>query len=89
MLARQAPVVRGDGVFADELAQVPSHAFGEAARVHEDQRRSVRLDQGGEPGVDLLPDFQRHHGLQRRPGQLHRQVHLALVPDVDDSTCRR
>ena len=64
------------------------HALGEPARVHEDERGAVRLDELDEPVVDLLPHLVRHHRLERRAGHFDREVDLALVAAVDDRARR-
>ena len=84
LFLRQAAVVRGDGLFAEPLAQVPRQPLGHAARVDEHERRAVRLDELGEAVVVLVPHFVRHHGVERRPRHLERQIHLPPVPFVDD-----
>ena len=56
-LARQAAVMRGHLFFAHALAQLMGHALGHAARVDEDQRRAVLLDQLDEAVVNLVPHF--------------------------------
>ena len=50
------------------------HALGHAARVDEHQRGAVRLDQLGEPVVDLLPDLGRHHRFERRGRHFEREI---------------
>ena len=41
-------------------------AFGQAARIDEDERRLVRIDQVRQAAINFLPNLVRHHGLQRR-----------------------
>ena len=48
----------------------------------------MRLDQLGQSVVDLLPDFRRHHRLERRVGDFEREVARAAVADVDDGAGR-
>ena len=79
---REAAVVRGDGVLAKPIAQVPRQPLRHPPRVDEHQRRPVVADQRGEPVVVLLPDFVRHHGVERRPRDLDREIHLAAVSFV-------
>ena len=63
-LARQAAVMAGDGVLAQQFAQVVRHALGQPPRVDEDQRAAMRGDQLGQPRVDLGPLFVRADGRQ-------------------------
>src|SRR5215831_5405215 len=66
LLLGEAAVMRPDLVLA--------HALGHPARVDEDERGAMRLDQPRETIVDLLPDLSRHHGLERRVRNLEREV---------------
>ena len=53
--ARQAPVVRGDVVLADALAEGVGDALGQPARVDEDERLAVRGDELDDAIVELGP----------------------------------
>src|SRR5206468_6491101 len=44
LLARDRAVVRADQLLSRELVQRAGESLGEAARVHEDERRAVRSD---------------------------------------------
>ena len=44
----------------------------------------MRLDQPGQPVIDLLPHFARHHCFQRRVRNLDAEVARALMAGVDD-----
>ena len=66
--------MRGHMLVAEALGQLPRDALGHPPRVDEDERRAMRLDQFGEPVVDLLPDLVRHHRLERRRGDFEREV---------------
>ena len=83
-LLRHAAVVRGDVLVAEQLGQVARGALGHAARVDEDQRRSVREGELGEPRVDLLPHFVRHDRFERRGRHLDREIAGTDVPGIDD-----
>ena len=72
-LLGQAAVVRGHRVLAQPLGEVARDPLRQAAGVHEDERGPVRLDQLGQPVVDLVPDLARHDRLERRAGQLERR----------------
>jgi hypothetical protein len=65
LLLGETAVMRGDPLGAQPFRQLPRHPLGEAAGIDEDQRRAVRLDQLGQPVVNLLPDFARHHRFER------------------------
>ena len=58
--------MRGDGVLAEPLAEVPRDALGHPPRVDEDERRACARDQLREAVVVLLPDLVRHHRVERR-----------------------
>ena len=57
-LLRQAAVMRGDGVLAEPLGQVPRHALGHLARVDEHQRRPM-LARSARPGDRSTPPTPR------------------------------
>ena len=78
------PWWRRDVLGADALGEEARRALGEAPVVDEDERGPVRLDQLGEPVVQLVPDLVRHHRFERRARQLQREVALAHVAGVDD-----
>ena len=86
VLARQAAMVRCHVLRAKPLRQIARRAFGEAPRIHKNQRRPVFGNQRREPVVDQLPDLARHHRLQRRRWQLDRQIAPAHMAGVDDFT---
>ena len=48
-LLRQAAVMRGDGLFAEAIAEIARDALGHAPRVDEHQRRAMRRDELGQP----------------------------------------
>src|SRR5581483_6582635 len=89
LLAREAAVVRGHGVLAEQLAQVPRRTFGHAPRIDEDERRAMLLDELGETRVYLRPGVARHHGFERRRRQLDRQIALAGIAEIDDFAIER
>ena len=64
------------------------HALRQAASVHHDERRAVRLDQLDQPLVDLLPYLAGHDRLERRSRHLDGQVDAALVASVDNRARR-
>ena len=81
---RQRPVMRGDMLLAQQLAQMSSRAFGHAPGVDEHQRGRMLRHQFGDARVHQLPLRARHHRIQRHRRQFQRQVALARVADVDD-----
>jgi len=77
-------VVRGHVIDADALGQLARHPLRQAARVDEDKRGSMRLDQLGQALVDLLPHLGRHHGLKRRLRKFEGEVTPTAVAGIDD-----
>src|SRR5690349_9228820 len=61
------------------------YALGKAPGVDEDDRGFVRLDQLGKPVVDLVPGVARDHRLQRRTGQLEREIRGPPMPGIDQN----
>ena len=64
MFFRHAPVVRGDGMFAQALTQVPGHALGHAPGVDENQRGPMLAGQLCQPVIHQLPDIVGHDRAQ-------------------------
>src|SRR3989442_15625590 len=58
---------------------------GESARVDESERGTMLEDQLHQALVDLLPHLGRHDRLERRGGNLDRQIERARVAGVDDA----
>ena len=83
-LAREAAVVRQDGVFAEALREMMRHALGQAARVDEDKRGAVLADELGDAVVDLAPHFVGGDGAELVARDFDGQFHRAAVADVDD-----
>ena len=88
ILFREAAVMRSDRVLAEAVAEMAGQALGHAARVHEDERGAMFLDQRGEAVVVLLPHFVRHDRLERGARRLERQIHLTPVTLVHDGAPR-
>ena len=57
--------MRRDCIGAEQLAEMMCDTLGHPARVDEDQRGAVCLNQFREPMINFLPNFIRHHGFQR------------------------
>ncbi len=89
LLAREAAVVRGHRVLAEQFGQMPRQPFGHTSRVDENESRAMRLDQFGKTRVDQLPDIAGHHCRQRRGRQFERKVARARVADVDEVAASR
>ena len=69
---------------AEQFAQMMCHAFGHSARVNENKRRPMGLNQLSEPMINFLPNFIRHHRFQRRLWHLNSQIQLAAMTDIDN-----
>ena len=82
-LARQAAVMRRDQFFANALAQMQRHALRQPPRVDEDQRRAMLQCQFRDAVVDLAPHLVAGDRAKLRRRDLHRQVELAAMADVD------
>src|SRR5262245_9149183 len=83
-LFRKTPVMGGHDIVAEPLAEMTGETLRQAARVDEDQRRSVLADELGESIVVLLPHFVRHDGRERRAWNLHGEICRTTVSLVDD-----
>src|SRR4051794_19856188 len=83
-LLRQTAVMRGDGVFAEAVAEVARDAFGHAARVDENQRRFVFDDELREAVVVVLPHLVRHHRLDFAARDFECEIDGAAMAFVDD-----
>src|SRR4029077_2705669 len=87
-LAREAAVMRGDGVFAKTLFEMVRDAFGKAARIDEHERRAVLANELGDAIVDFVPHFMRGDRTEFAGGNFNREVEDALVADLDDNGIR-
>ena len=81
---RQDAVVRGDDVVTQPLAELVREPFGEAARVHEHERRAVLATSVGDPVEHVAHLLGARDGFELTLGQLDGEVELALVAAVDD-----
>src|SRR6266702_4217734 len=79
LFLREAAVVRGDLVGAQPLREVQREPLRQPPRVHEHERGPVLADELHQPLVELRPYLRRHHGLERRRGDLDREVERARV----------
>src|SRR5688500_7085103 len=77
-------MMRGDILVADTLTQMSGHSLREASRIHKDKGRVVLANQLRQSIVNFVPNLSRHHCLQRRFGQLNRDVEFSRVTAVDD-----
>ncbi len=81
---REASVVAGHGVLAEQLRQLRRDALGHLARVDEHERRPVLADELGHARVDLLPLLVRADRREGRGGHLDAEVELAERARVDE-----
>ncbi len=79
-----AAVVRGNLIGTQALGQGSGCSLGHAARVHKNQSGVMIVDQPGEPVMDQLADFARHHGFERRGRKLDGEVARPAMADVDN-----
>ncbi len=85
LLLAQAPMVRADGLFAEPFLEMVGKALGEAARIHEDQRRGMLQDALLEDIVNFLPLVVGQDRAEGRRRNLDAQVEVAAVAGVDDA----
>ena len=83
-LLRHAAVMRGDGLFAETIAELARDALGHAPCVDEHQRRAMLRDKLDQARVNFPPHLVRHHRLERRTRNFEAQVAPALMSRVDD-----
>ncbi len=81
---REAPVVRGDDVVAEPLAELVGEPLREPAGVHEHERGVVLADELGDLVEDVVHLLGRRHRLELAVRQLELEVQVALVAGVDD-----
>ena len=87
-LLRHAAVMRGDGFFAETIAELARDAFRHAPGVDEDERRAVLGDELGQPRIKFRPYLVGHDRLERRSWNLQAQIALTLMARVDDRNFR-
>ena len=80
----EAAVMARDMLLADSLGQAVGDPLGEGARVDENQRRAVLLDQLAQTVVDAVPQVVSGDRGQRYVGRLDPQLELALMAEVED-----
>jgi len=83
-LARQTPVMRRHVFLAQPLAQLMSNALGEPPRIHEHERRAVRIHQLYDALVNLVPHLVRRDRPQFGRRNLDSKIQRALMAYVDD-----
>ena len=89
-LAREAPVVGHHLVGAETLPQPVGEALGQAARVREDERRSVFPDELGDPVEQVVPVLRRGDRLEVLLARyLDIELQVPLVTQVDDRALGR
>ena len=82
--ARKAAVMRQHRVLAQPLAQMVRDAFGQPARVDEDQRGAMLLRQRGDAVVNLVPHLRAGDRAQLVARNFHCQIHGAAMADLHD-----
>ena len=60
------------------------HSFGQAPRINEDQSRAMLPDQVSDAIIDIGPNRVCGHGAEFILRDFHGQIHLTLVPYIDD-----
>jgi hypothetical protein len=83
LFARQAAVMRGDVFVTESFTEVTSDALGQSAGIHENQSGLMLSNHLRQPVVNFVPNFARHHSLQRRFRQLNRDIQPARVTTID------
>ena len=81
-LARQTAVMRGDSFVAKAFAKMMRSAFGQAARVDENESGAVLGGQSGEAIVDFVPHFVGSDGAELARGDFDGQVEFAPMADL-------
>ena len=84
-LAREAPVVTGHGLLAEETRELGGDPLRHLARVHEDERRAVLAYEVGHARVDLLPLLVRADGGERGRRNLDREIELPESAGVHEA----
>src|SRR4051794_13389386 len=72
----------GDLLFAKHLGQAGRDTLGKLARVDEDERCAMRLNEVGDPPINLVPLLVRAHRRQRRGRNLDGDIHRAAMTDI-------
>ncbi len=85
---REAPVVGGDHVVAEPLAQLVGQPLGQPAGVDEHDGRAVAGDVLGDPVEHVVHLGARGHRLELAVGELDGDVERPPVPGVDDRAVR-
>ncbi len=80
--AREATVVRQNGVFAQPLGQMVRHALRQPAGIDEDQRGAILADQLGGAVVDLAPHLVAGYRRRVRPSAPRRPVPWRVLAHV-------
>ena len=83
-LARKAAVMRGDGIFAEQRREIVSDAFGQAARIHENQRGAMLLHQLRDARVNLVPHFIRSNRAEFARRHFDGEIDVPALRHFDD-----
>ena len=82
---REASVVAGDGIFAEQLRELGRDAFGHLARVDEHEGRPMLANELGHARIDLFPLLVRAHGGKRRGWHLDAEIEIPKRPRVHEN----
>ena len=83
-LARQTSVMRRHVFLTQSLSQLMGNAFGQPPRVHENQRRAVRVHQLHDALVNLVPHLVGGDRAQFGGWNLDSEIERALVSNIHD-----
>ena len=87
-LARQAAVMRGNGVFSEAFGKMMRHAFCQATGIDKNKRGAVFGREGGNAIVDFVPHFVARHGTKLAAGNFDREIELAPRVNLHDHWIR-
>src|SRR6266404_3216493 len=77
-------MMRADLALAEPFGQLVRHTLDQAARVDENQARAVPSNLLDELVIDRRPNILANDRAKLVIGNFDAQLHLALMPDVDD-----
>src|SRR5262245_52522687 len=75
-------------VVSEPVPEMTADPLSHAACIDEDQRSTMFQDEGFQPFVNLLPDFNRHHRLKRRLWNFNSQIQSAPMAAVNNAALR-
>src|SRR3984885_612540 len=77
-------MMRGDRLFTEQRGEMMRQAFGEAASVHENERRTVLLHQAGDALIDFVPHLIGSDGAEFAGRNFDGEVEASALLDFDD-----